>query len=117
MRCKAEIYVGEVEDAIYVPLQAVFREGSDAFVYVPDGSGFSQQRVDLGRASGLHVEITDGLSAGEVVLLREPKVNEIVTRLPAAENGTNRAKSDKPRRPGHDRAAKTSNRQRRGKGA
>ena len=117
MRCKAEIYVGEVQDAIYVPLQAVFREGSDAFVYIPDGSGFSQRRVDLGRASGLHVEITDGLSDGEVVLLREPKVNEIVARLPAGESSTDRAKTDKPRRPGHDRASKVSNRPRRGKGA
>jgi len=109
MRCKAEIYVGEVEDALYVPLQAVFREGSDAYVYVPDGRGFSQRRVDLGRASGLHVEITDGLSDGEIVLLREPKVNEIIARLPKDE----RRNEGQPAlgRPGkRHRAAKASNR-------
>ena len=81
MRCKAEIYVGVVEDAIYVPLQAVYREGTDAFVYVPNSAGYSQRRVDLGKASGLHVEITDGLDQGELVLLREPKAREIVARL------------------------------------
>ena len=113
MRCKAEIYVGAVEDAIYVPLQAVFREGSDAYVYVPDGSGFSQQRVDLGRASGLHVEITDGLSEGEIVLLREPKVNEIIARLSDDErDGEGQAALGRPGQPRRqrDRAAKGSNR-------
>jgi HlyD family secretion protein len=81
MRCKAEIYVGRVDDAIHVPLQAVFREGPTAYVYVPRGSGFAQHRVELGRASGLHVEVTDGLDEGEVVLLREPRTREIVARL------------------------------------
>ena len=81
MRCKAEIYVGLVEDAVYVPLQAVFREGTGAYVYVPDGGGYAQRRVSLGKASGLHVEITTGLDSGETVLLREPAVREIVARL------------------------------------
>ncbi len=111
MRCKAEIYVGVVEDAIYVPLQAVFREGTDAYVYVPDGSGFSQQRVDLGRASGLHVEITDGLGDGEIVLLREPKVNEIVARLTDDERrGEGQASPGRRGQPQRQRAAKASNR-------
>jgi len=81
MRCKAEIYVGLVEDAFYVPLQAVFREGASAYVYVPDGDGYAQRRVALGKASGLHVEIKTGLDSGDVVLLREPEVREIVARL------------------------------------
>jgi len=111
MRCKAEIYVGAVEDSIYVPLQAVFREGSDAYVYVPDGSGFSQRRVDLGRASGLHVEITDGLTVGEIVLLREPKVNEIIARLSDDERrGEGQAALGRPGQPRRQRAAKGSHR-------
>jgi multidrug efflux pump subunit AcrA (membrane-fusion protein) len=81
MRCKTDIYVGRVDDAIHVPLQAVFREGPAAFVYVPQGGGFEQRLVALGQASGLHIEITDGLRVGEQVLLREPKPREIVARL------------------------------------
>ncbi len=81
MRCKAEIYVGVVEDALYVPLQAIFREGPTAFVYVADGHGFSERAVETGEASGLYVEITGGLNEGESVLLREPKAREIVARL------------------------------------
>jgi multidrug efflux pump subunit AcrA (membrane-fusion protein) len=81
MRCKSDIYVGRVDDVIHVPIQAVFREGPAAYVYVPQGAGFAQRQVHLGEASGLHAEITDGLEEGDIVLLREPKTREIVARL------------------------------------
>jgi HlyD family secretion protein len=81
MRCKSEIYVGRVDDVIHVPIQAVFREGPAAYVYVPQGAGFVQRQVRIGEASGLHAEITDGLEEGDVVLLREPKAREILARL------------------------------------
>jgi multidrug resistance efflux pump len=81
MRCKSEIYVGRVDDVIHVPLQALFREGPAAYVYVPQGAGFAQRQVHIGEASGLHAEITDGLDEGDVVLLREPRPREIVARL------------------------------------
>ena len=81
MRCKAEIYVGQVDDALFVPLQAVFRDGSDALVYVPQRGGFAQRRIALGQSSEMHMEVTEGLAEGDVVLLREPKPQEIVARL------------------------------------
>lgn len=82
MRCKADVYVGEVADALFVPLQAVFREGANAYVYVPQRGGFAQRSVSLGEASGLNVEVIEGLDEGDVVLLREPGPREIVARLP-----------------------------------
>ena len=114
MRCKAEIYVGRVEDTLFVPLQAVFHEGPTAYVYVPQGSGFAQRKVTVGEASELHMEVSSGLVEGDVVLLREPHPAEIVARLDKAEgpegwqrpgNGkgpTNRASADQkgPRRKG-----------------
>ena len=114
MRCKAEVYVGRVEDTLFVPLQAVFHEGPTAYVYVPQGSGFAQRKVTVGEASELQMEVSSGLVEGDVVLLREPHPAEIVARLDKAEgpegwqrpgNGkgpTNRASADQkgPRRKG-----------------
>jgi multidrug efflux pump subunit AcrA (membrane-fusion protein) len=54
MRCKSEIYVGRVDDVIHVPLQAVFREGPAAYVYVPRDSGFAQHWQGLRPARGDH---------------------------------------------------------------
>jgi hypothetical protein len=81
MRCKAEILLGRVEDAINVPVQAIFRQGPVAFVYVKDGTGFAQRQIELGRASELLIEVKKGIEAGDKVLLREPKAFEITSKL------------------------------------
>ena len=81
MRCKAEILLGRVDDALSVPVQAIFRQGPVAFVYVGDGGSFAQRQVELGRASELFIEVTKGLIAGDQVLLREPKSFELGAKL------------------------------------
>jgi multidrug resistance efflux pump len=82
MRCKAEVDVGRVSNALFVPIQAVFRTGPLTYVYVPQGRGFAQRKVEAGRASELFIEITSGLEEGDTVLLREPAPEEVVSRLP-----------------------------------
>jgi multidrug resistance efflux pump len=81
MRCKAQILLDEVREALSVPVQAVFRKGRASFVYVPDSGGFAQKLVRVGRTSEVDAEIVDGLSAGDVVLLREPLADEITSQL------------------------------------
>ena len=81
MRCRSEIQLGRVVDAISVPIQSVFRTGPVAYVYVPEDDGWSQRQVQLGRSSELAIEVVDGVEIGEVVLLREPDPMEIVSRL------------------------------------
>jgi HlyD family secretion protein len=84
MRCKAEILLGRVEDAVNVPVQAIFRQGPVAFVYVEGSGGFDQRQIEIGRASELQVEIRSGVTPGEKVLLREPKAFEIAKKLDAS---------------------------------
>jgi multidrug efflux pump subunit AcrA (membrane-fusion protein) len=84
MRCQAEIFVGRVEEALHIPMQAIFHDGAAAFVYVPDGAGFAQRKVVIGRTSDTYVEIISGLEENELVLLREPRPEEIMARLPEA---------------------------------
>jgi len=113
MRCKAQILLDEVREALSVPVQAVFRKGRASFVYVPDGGGFAQKLVRVGRTSEVDAEIVDGLAAGDVVLLREPRADEITSQLspesvnpPAADSREARAGTDaaggagRPGRPG-----------------
>lgn len=83
MRCKASILLGRAVDVVSIPVQAVFRQGSVSFVYVPDGDGFSQKQVKLGRSSEMEVEVLSGVDVGDQVLLREPTGDEIMARLPA----------------------------------
>ncbi len=82
MRAQATIYIDTVEEALSVPLQSVFREGDVAYVYLRNGSNEYEQRpVRVGRTSETKAEILGGIDEGDVVLLREPRSNEIVRRL------------------------------------
>ena len=86
MRCRGEIVLGNVEDVINVPIQAVFRKGPLAFVYVPEERGFAQRRVGIGQSSEMLVEIRDGLAVGDQVLLRRPGAGEIVSEIEMPES-------------------------------
>ena len=78
MRCTGEILTGRVEDALAVPVQAVYTQGKKRFVYVPGADGRVEPRdVKIGRAAESLVEITEGLAEGDRVLLRKPKTGEI----------------------------------------
>jgi RND family efflux transporter MFP subunit len=77
MRCKADIVVDSVEEALHVPIQAVFRRGGSSHVYVIDGQQLALRDVTVGRSSELEVEVLAGLTEGEQVLLRAPDESEL----------------------------------------
>lgn len=97
MRCKANIYVGRIQNALHVPIQAVSRAGAISYVYTPQGPGYAQTKVVTGASSELYVEVVDGLKEGDVALLRQPQPEEIVSRLviPKSEE-TENAEANQP---------------------
>ncbi len=105
MRCKAEILLDRVSNAVSVPIQAIFRQGPIAFVYVSQSGGYAQRQVQLGRASELRVEVLDGLKQGERVLLREPVGDEVTGRLDFDALQQQMPKEAKPERPATPPAA------------
>jgi multidrug efflux pump subunit AcrA (membrane-fusion protein) len=80
MRCEAEVVMGRVEDALAVPIQAVFSEGPLQYVYIPDGAKFIKRPIKVGRRSEQMAEIAAGLQEGDLVLLRQPDAGEVRTR-------------------------------------
>jgi len=78
MRCQAEIILGTVEEALAVPVQAVFSDGAVRYVMVPQGTRYVRKPVSLGRRSDLYAEISAGLSEGERVLVRDPGAGELI---------------------------------------
>lgn len=78
MRCEATIQLGHVDEALAVPLQAVFNEEMVRFVYVPKGSKFSRVPVLMAQKSDTFAEIKAGLEEGTRVLVRQPQPNEVL---------------------------------------
>ena len=78
MRCEAELLLDSVDDALSIPVAAVFNDGPVRFVYTPRGGNFARVPVQTGRFSDTDAEILAGIEAGQTVLLREPGAGEIV---------------------------------------
>lgn len=81
MRCEAEIIMGQVENALAIPIQAIFNEGMLRFVYVPASASsgkYVKRAVSTGRMSERFAEVSAGIKSGERVLLREPSAGEVL---------------------------------------
>lgn len=74
--CDAEVVTDAIAECLSVPVQAVFREGEEYFVYRDGLARTSRQFVKIGRSSATHVEILEGVSVGDRVLLSAPLSGE-----------------------------------------
>ena len=71
-RLSASIQVVEQNDAVAIPIQTVFREQDQAWVYLKNGDQFARQTIQTGFCSAAMCTITQGLSGGESIALTEP---------------------------------------------
>lgn len=63
------ITIDDVEDALLVPLGALFRHKDKWAVYVEEGDAARLKLIEIGRRNTIMAEIASGLSAGERVIL------------------------------------------------
>jgi len=70
----AEIVLDELKDVLSVPIQAVHTVKGKQVVYVRNGGGddYSERAVTIGKMETNFIQILDGLSEGEEVLVTEP---------------------------------------------
>jgi len=77
MSCDVEIVIDRLEDALYVPTDAVFSRGERRFCTLVDGGAQRDVEVETGQSSEKYVEILSGLEEGRQVLLAgEPSGEE-----------------------------------------
>jgi len=69
MFTRVEIVKREVPDGLSIPLYSVITRNEERFVYVVDGEMVHQRKVDLGLLEGWRIQVTEGLSAGEKVIV------------------------------------------------
>jgi multidrug resistance efflux pump len=76
MSAKAEILVDRLEEVIHVPIQAVSPSDSRRICHVVSGGVVELREVQVGQFNDEFIEIRNGLSEGEKVLLRPPRASE-----------------------------------------
>ena len=73
----AKIDVKESTEQLVVPLQALYFEDGSTYVYLQTGNQFNKQSVISGRKNLYLVEITKGLSQGDVIALSSPEQQQV----------------------------------------
>ncbi|WP_137180744.1 efflux RND transporter periplasmic adaptor subunit [Roseomonas sp. AR75] len=71
-RVDARITVEAIEDAVLVPVSALFRRGAGWAVFVVQGGTARERRVEVVRRAARSAMISGGLMAGETVVLFPP---------------------------------------------
>ncbi len=77
MTARVEIECGKVEDALCVPIHAVFNEQSKSYCYVDTRASYEKREVSVGVQSQDWAQILSGLSEGECITLSRPPASEI----------------------------------------
>ncbi|MCG3181726.1 MAG: hypothetical protein BIFFINMI_04125 [Phycisphaerae bacterium] len=72
MRCNVQVLVQQIDDALQVPIQAVFPRGEQHVCYVVNGHKLRCVPVWVGVDNDQMVHILGGLKTGQKVLLAEP---------------------------------------------
>jgi multidrug efflux pump subunit AcrA (membrane-fusion protein) len=79
MRCEAEVQLGRVENALSVPVAALYSDGAVRYVHVPSGPLYRRVPVKMGRVSDTHAEVLAGIEQGVSVLVRAPEPGELAS--------------------------------------
>ncbi|MBZ9613642.1 efflux RND transporter periplasmic adaptor subunit [Rheinheimera maricola] len=72
-KIRAEILVNSIPDALLVPLQAIFSEQQQLYVYKREHSRFVKQAIQIGQKSLSHAQVLTGLQTGEEIALLNPE--------------------------------------------
>ncbi|MBO4298605.1 MAG: biotin/lipoyl-binding protein [Clostridia bacterium] len=62
---------GRIEDALHIPMGALYTAGSERYVYVQTEDGRERRTVRVGATNGLDAQIVEGLAEGEIVYVKE----------------------------------------------
>lgn len=68
------IIFDQIEDAIYIPLEALHNEGDKYFVYKKTAGGYEKTMIEVGESNANFIVVTKGLLVKEKVALANPIV-------------------------------------------
>jgi HlyD family secretion protein len=77
MTARVEIECAKVENALSIPIHAVFNDEGRSYCYVDTQTSYEKREVSIGAQSEDWTQVLSGLKEGERVALSQPPSNEI----------------------------------------
>ena len=72
MTVSCRIIIDRLENVLYIPLESLFTEGKNQYVYVKSGNSYDRKKVSVGEKNNDYIVIKDGVAQGELVALSDP---------------------------------------------
>lgn len=72
MTAKVEIIVNELQDVLYIPVQAVFVEEDKHIAFIKDGGRYDRVEIEVGQHNDEFIEVRSGLEETDMVALSAP---------------------------------------------
>jgi HlyD family secretion protein len=76
--CK--IIIREIPGILYIPIDAIFKDQTDDFVYARTNSGFKRKPVKIGAVNSDFAIVSEGLKENEELALTDPYLNKEETK-------------------------------------
>jgi multidrug resistance efflux pump len=76
MTVSCKIIVDRIENAAYVPLEAVYKKGAEEYAFVKSGSGFKKKIIKTGMANNDFTIVEEGLKEKDRVSLIDLSIEE-----------------------------------------
>lgn len=76
MTVSCRIIVDEIEDVMYIPLEALFTEENEYFVYVKSGSSYDKRQVVIKQKNNDYIVVEKGLEEGILIAMTNPFSDE-----------------------------------------
>ena len=70
------ILVDQIENTLYVPIDAIFSQNGEHIIYKKSGKNFTAVKVELGASNSDYTIITKGLKEGDEIALINPYPEE-----------------------------------------
>jgi HlyD family secretion protein len=72
--CK--IKIREIPGILYIPIDAIFKDQLEEYVYIKTNSGFERRQVKIGSVNSDFAIVTEGLKENEELAMTDPYINK-----------------------------------------
>jgi HlyD family secretion protein len=72
--CK--IIINEIPGVLYIPIESIFKDQGNEFVYIKTASGFKRKDVKIGSVNNDFAIVTEGLAENDELALTDPFINK-----------------------------------------
>lgn len=77
MTVSCRIIVDRIDSVLYIPIEALFVEGKEKFVYTRSGNTYQKKGVVIGPSNNDYIIIHEGIATNEVIAMTDPYKDEV----------------------------------------